>query len=84
VLLILSTLGNLTQVPTWIAFTIYVWKTPLRLLKMLALMFSAMNLAWWLAVLILYKKAKYDDWNLKSQQFIWSAGALIGIFVLLF
>jgi hypothetical protein len=51
---------------------------------MLALMFSAMNLAWWLAVLILYNKAKYDGWNLKSQQFIWSAGALIGIFVLLF
>jgi hypothetical protein len=53
-MLIVSGFGNLSQTIMWLVIIVIIRKTSLDLLKVLAVMMSAMNLLWFIACLSLY------------------------------
>ena len=54
ILLIVSGTCNLSQTILWLGIIVLIRKTPLDLLKMLAAMFSVMNLIQFVGIFVLY------------------------------
>jgi len=61
VTLIVSGIGNLSMTILWAGVALLLKKTNLDLLKLLAIMISAMNLIWFVGVLIFYLGVVSDD-----------------------
>ncbi len=60
-LLIVSGIFNLSQTVLWLGIIAIMRKMTLGLLKLLAAMFSAMNLIWFVGILVLYSGAKQNS-----------------------
>jgi uncharacterized membrane protein len=58
ILLSVSSVCMLTQLVIWTGYIIYAWKTPLKMLKLLAVLFVLMNAFWFVSVLLSYIDVK--------------------------
>jgi len=61
VTLIVSGIGNLSMTILWAGVALLLTKTNLDLLKLLAIMISAMNLIWFVGVLFFYLGSVSDN-----------------------
>ena len=59
----------LPQVILWTLYTIYAWKTPLKLLKLLSVLFVIMNLCWIISMVMLYLDLKDRNWSLQKENY---------------
>ena len=59
----------LPQVILWTLYTIYAWKTPLKVLKLLSVLFVIMNLCWIISMVMLYLDVKDRNWSLQKENY---------------